>query len=496
MHTLLRHYLSTTDAYTAPWLYAVAGFGSIPLGILAIMGEVRLAFAVVALTSIAGLACLSVRWAILATFAYLTVLGDLRRWVLAFDAWSGADPLLVVGPAAAMLFAAAAFTDDRLRFDTPLSKGMLLLIGIMVLQIFNPRQGGLLVGVAGAGLMIVPLLWYWVGHAFGSDEFVQTLFLRLVVPLAGLAALFGFFQVAYGYPEYQLEWYRTAGYSALGPSEAYLRPLSVFANITEYCRYLGFAILALFALVLKRKSPVLALSGICVLFVALFLTGTRGPVLLLIVSAGIMWTVMGRTVSAWIPRFAVAVTVGLFGLVYVLTQVSEVDGTTRAHHTIERQADLIPEGEAGGPASVHLNLFRIAGVRTMEDPLGHGVGYVTLAASRFGGTGFSSEKDMTDMFIALGVPGGLVYLGIVGYAAYLAVSYWRRRRSITGLIIGGVLVFSVFSWLKPAHYVATPLLWFCVGALDRMHTAAPKDGSGTASASIEAGERSPTPART
>lgn len=455
------------------WLVTGGGLGAVAIAALAIVGQVRLAFAVAVLSVLLGLAAISVQYAILGTFGYLTVLGDFRRWVLPFAEWSGADPLLTVGPAVAIVLWMVALTSGQTDFDTPLSKWILLLMGIMALQIFNPIQGGLMVGMTGAMFLLVPLLWYWVGRSFGSEALLRTFFFRLIVPMACLAALLGFYQVAFGYPEYQLEWYRVGGYSALGPSEDFLRPLSVFPNITEYAKYLGYAILVLVVPLLRGSSVWGSALIIVFLFSALFLTGTRGPVLFLIVTTAILWTVLGRSVKAWAPRLAVAILIGVFGLAYGLSQVGQevgqVEGESRASFNLQRQAGLLPE-DGGGPISIHLNLIRIAGVRTMEQPLGHGIGYVTLAAGRFGAGGFSSEKDFTDMFIALGVPGGIVYLIVQGYTALLAVSYWTRTRKTIGLIITGILCFSVFGWLKPGQYVAAPIVWFCVGALDRIQS--------------------------
>lgn len=477
MKALLGRLISRTAAQrpaSARRLWGVAGSvgGGLALVGLAIVGEVRLAFAGVFLSVLVGLACISVHAALLATFGYLTVLGDLRRWILPFAEWSGADPLLVVGPAVAIVLWGVAMTSERTGLDTPLSRWMVLLMGIMALQIFNPLQGGLLVGAAGAMFLLVPLLWYWVGKSFGSEALLRRLFFRLVVPLAGLAALFGLYQVAFGYPPYQLAWYRVAGYTALGPSEEYLRPLSIFANLTEYAEYLGAAILALLAPLLRGRASVGAALLIVLLFGALFLTGTRGPVLFLLVTGAILWALLGRTVRVWLPRLALGLLLGAAGLAYGLSQVAQVEGEGRAQFNLRRQAELVPEGEQGGPASAHLNLIRIAGVRTMEQPLGYGLGSVTLAASRFGPGGFSSEKDITDMFLALGVPGGIVYLIVLAYTTLLALRYWQRTRRTVGLIVIGLLLFSVFGWLQPGQYVMTPLVWFCVGALDRMQASA------------------------
>lgn len=459
------------------WMAALGLGGTLVLIFLAIEGQIRLAFTLIFLTILLGLACVNVYWSILATFGYLTLLGDIRRWLLPFEDWSGADPLLVVGAVAAAVLWVVAITSDRVKFDTPLSKWILVLMGIMAIQIFNPVQGGLMVGMTGAVFLLVPLLWYWVGKSYGSKEFLETLIYRLVVPLACLAAAFGFYQVIFGYPEYQLEWYRPRAdeYTALGPSEEYLRPLSVFPNIIEYLNYVGVAVLALFALLLRKRAILGPVLLIAFLFGAMFVSGTRGPVVFVIFAAAMMWTILGRTKATWVPRLAIAIIVGVFGLTWGLGQVAQVEGDGRAGFNIQRQADLMPEGGGGGTVAIHLNLVRIGAVRTMEQPLGHGIGYITMAAGRFGPGGFTTEKDWADMFIALGVPGGVVYLIVLAYTLLVAIRYWIRTRSTIGLFIIGVFVFQAFGFLAPGQYVMTPLLWFLVGGLDRIQSQAQEE---------------------
>jgi len=458
------------------WIAALGLGGMLALIFLAIEGQVRLAFALVFLSIFLGLASVNVHWSILATFGYLTLLGDIRRWIIPFDGWSGADPLLVVGPVVGTALWIVAITSDRVDFDTSLSKWILVLMAIMAVQIFNPAQGGLMVGMTGAVFLLVPLLWYWVGKSFGSEAFLRTFFFRLVVPLAFAAALLGFYQVFFGYPEYQLEWYRVGGYSALGPSEEYLRPLSVFPNITEYVRYLGVAILALVALLLRKRWVLPSVLGIAVLFTALFLTGTRGSIVFIPFAVAVMWAILGRSAAVWLPRLAFALVIGAFGLFFGLGQVNQLEGEGRAQYNLQRQANLIPdEGGGGGTVADHLNLIRIGVVRTIDQPLGRGIGSITMAAGKFGSGGFSTEKDFTDMFLALGVPGGVVYLIVLGYTTLLAVRYWIRTRSTVGLIIIGILISSVFQWMQPGQYVMTPLLWFCVGALDHIQNSNKSD---------------------
>ena len=444
---------------------------------LVILGQVRLAFAVVVIAVLLGLARLNVYYAIVGSFAFLTILGDFRRWIMPFEGWSEADPLLVVGPVVAIVLWVVAITSKKVSLDTPLSKWILLLMAIMTLHIFNPLQGGLMVGITGAVFMLVPLLWYWVGKSFGSEEFLETFFFRLIVPLACLAALFGFYQVFFGYPEYQLEWWRPrAREMVIGLDEENLRPLSVFPNISEYTRYLSVALLACAGLLLRKRSVLLASVAALFLFIALIVSGVRGPVVFSLFAIALMWTILGQSVAVWVPRLVVAVAIGLFGLTFGLTQVQEgavqFEGTVQT--ALERQTGTL-EGTGGGTIAIHLNLISIAAYRTTQQPLGRGTGYTTRAAGRFGEGGWSSEKDFTDMFIAFGIPGGIVYLIVLGYTGLVAVRYWMRSRSTVGLIIIGVLVSSVFGWIQPGQYVMTPIIWFCVGSLDKIYNSSSKE---------------------
>jgi hypothetical protein len=452
----------------------LVSLGTALLIFLATEGRVRLAFTLIVLSILLGLARINVHVAILGCFAFLTVLGDFRRWLLPFEDWSSADPLLLVGPLVAIVLWVVAITSDRIKLDTPLSKWMLLLMSFLAAHIFNPLQGGLMVGVAGAVFMLVPLLWYWVGKSFGSEAFMEVFFFKLVAPLACIAALFGLYQIFYGYPEYQLAWWRprAAELSFLGSREDMLRPLAFFPNIAEYTHYLGVAVLAMVALLLRKRSVPIALLVLALVFTALFLSGTRGPVVKVIFASAVLWTILGRSRAVWVPRLAIALVVGLFGLTYGLSQVAQMEGEGRAHFNAQRQANLMPTDGGGGTISIHLNLIRIGFVRTAQQPLGRGTGYTTMAAGRFGEGGFSTEKDFTDMFISLGVPGGIVYLIILFYAAWLATKYWTRSRSTVALIIIGLLILMAMGWLRAGAYVMTPMVWFCVGAMDRMQAEA------------------------
>jgi hypothetical protein len=180
----------------------------------------------------------------------------------------------------------------------------------------------------------------------------------------------------------------------------------------------------------------------------------------------LMWAIQGRSVAAWGPRLAIAGLLGVMGFAWSLSQVSDLGGSARVQANLQRQAQLV---ETGGTASIHADLAWTAVYHGLvKEPLGMGIGSITLAASKFGGDGFNSEKDLTNMFIATGAVGGIVYLILVGLVAIVAVRYWIHTRSLMALVIFGVLAVTGLTWLHPGHYVTTPLVWFVIGVLDRL----------------------------
>jgi hypothetical protein len=452
-------------------------FGALVAGVAAvsgllIIGETRSAVSTAILAALVGMAVLDVRLSILGLFTYLTLMGDIRRMLISVAGWSGTDPLLLIAPATTCLLFVTAVLSNRLALDTWVSRLIAIFMGYMTLQIFNPTQGGLMVGVAGGMLYLIPMLWFWIGKAFATRRFVHLWFYRIMPVLAVLAALMGVYQFAYGWLPYQLDWYRISGYTAVGPSEDLLRSISIFPNITEYIFYIGVVIVSAVASMFKRDWTYAPLVPF--LFAAMFIAGSRGPVLMLIIVIAILYTIQGRSLATWGPRLAVTLLLGAIFLTWGLSQagtVSQQVGHERASHILNRQAQLLPSGnENGGTVAVHGNLFYLGLKWGFEQPLGRGIGSTTQAGAKFGDGGGSTEKDLTDMFVAGGVIGGFLYLAIVLTTAVTAIQFWHAERSTIALAIVGILAFMGLSWLKPGHYCLTPLVWLTIGALDRLRT--------------------------
>jgi hypothetical protein len=419
-----------------------------------------------------ALAKLSIRLSILCVFGFLIVLGDVRRILIPVAGWSGADPLLMIAPAYCLLLFSYVLVSKRIALTSTLSRWMLLFTAIMFLQIFNPNQGGLTVGIAGGILLIIPTFWFWIGQAYGSRRMGRALFYYLLLPLSIPALLMGFIQLFYGYLPYQKEWYRIAGYSAIGTDINSLRPISIFVNITEFLIFLSIVTVLLAAVLLHRQGgrqlKLLALLLVPVTAASLLLAGSRGPIVIVPLAIALLWTLKGKTVRSWIPRFALAVCIGAGGLVWGLTQVGDLaTQNERVGASLTRQAELV---EDGGTAGIHAYLAWNGVLHGIRHPLGSGIGSITRAGAKFGDGSLSSEIDITNMFMATGVGGGIIYLILVVLVSVTAIRHWHRSRSLIALCIVGVLFVTGKQWLSAGHYVITPLVWLVIGILDRLHT--------------------------
>jgi hypothetical protein len=439
---------------------------------LLVSDRVRLAVAVVAMLALFALAMTRLRLGILATFVFLILLGDLRRILLPVAEWSGKDPLLLVGPAFAVVTVGYTWASGNLSFDTPAAKCMLVLMGIMLLQVFNPRQGGLIVGVAGLMFQLVPLLWFWLGRAYGDRAFLHVLLFRAMLALSGLAMVFGLYQSYFGYLPYQLDWFYTAGYGALGSPETGLAPITFFASGTEHAVFVNLGVVLLWSLVLLRKEW-LALLPIPVFLTALLVTGTRGPVAKILLVMSGLWAVMGRSLSTWLLRGGLAVSIAALGLIWTLAGVTQqIDAPDHVERRLNRQAEefVHGSGSAGGRSSAvgHLKMM-VWGYRSaFQQPLGKGLGAGTKAGKKFGDSGGSTETDLGDSFLALGIPGGVAYHILVGSLIVAAFRFWQQERSLVSMVLLGFMGITFFGWLRGGMYGVTPLLWFCLGAVDRL----------------------------
>jgi hypothetical protein len=408
------------------------------------------------------------RGGIIAAVVYLAMLGDYRRYVAHFEGFPTSDPLLVVGPAAALFLLGRACLDRGIGASSVLAKLLTVLMLLMTVEVFNPIQGGLQVGVAGALFYLAPLLWFWVGRTYADKEMMHFFMFRVLVTLGAIAALWGLYQTYFGLFRFEQEWVEQTAYASLQISDQIVRAIGFFTSSAELQRCLIVTAVIAWAAWLMRRSLMIALVPL--MLVMIFLSAARGP-LVIVAGAGVfVWAIRARSALAWVPRFVVAggLAAGLLLMFLTFAQANLLGG--RLAPIVSRQVEglLNPLDPEKSTAVGHAELVTSGLTAGFTVPAGMGLGATTLAASKYGGQMASTEFDLSNVMVSLGILGGLIYVVIVATAIGTAVRWWKHDRSEVSLATVGVLTGTLGGWLIGEEYSMVAIVWFCIGVMDRL----------------------------
>jgi hypothetical protein len=423
--------------------------------------------AVILTATLCLLALRSPQGAIAALVAYLALLGDYRRAIGYFSGYPPNDPLLLVAPAAALFVLALMLLGGRTRVaTTALSMVVAFFALTMFVEVFNPAQGGIAVGAAGALFYLVPMVWFWLGRAYGTPELIDGLLRRVVLPLGFAAALLGIYQSFRGLLPFESAWVKAVGFDALYITEDVVRALGFFTSSAEYTRFLLMCAAVIVAMWLKGRSKwILALPAVVV---ALFLASSRGPIVMLGLTATALWAVQARSTVAWLPRALAAGAIAVAALLPLLLALQAANFSDRLDAVISHQTEglLNPTDTEKSTAVGHAALAMQAIGMGFAAPAGQGLGATTLAASKFGVGVFSAEVDVANMFYSLGIVGGFAYLAVIGLALVAAVNVWHRRRTAVELSLLAVAMSTTLSWMIGGEYAIAGIVWLAIGSID------------------------------
>ena len=132
--------------------------------------------------------------------------GLIRRAQYLIVDYSQSDPIHVLTPIVTLFVLGRLLQSYRFQIfrATPLAGPVSILAAIFVVEIFNPLQGGLVVGLSGALLILVPVSWFYFGQVV-NQRFMLVAF-KIIVGLGLLTSLHGLYQVTYGYPRFEQYW--------------------------------------------------------------------------------------------------------------------------------------------------------------------------------------------------------------------------------------------------------------------------------------------------
>ena len=442
------------------------------LWLLMLAGQFDLGCALIVASSLLVVSCYDKATAALLTFAYLFLMGDIRRIVAVAFGQPAQDLLLLVGPAMALFLAFPLLLKVRLRDN--ISKAMLFLLVVMTFEIFNPKQGGLSVGLSGAIFYIAPVLWYWVGRHFGSPAVIEKLIYRVVFPLALLAALLGFVQTFIGFLPYEQAWIDIAAksYTALHLGGS-IRAFGFSVSGTEYAVLLMFGVVGAAAAYFGSQRGWAILLPIFI--VGVILASGRTAVVRIILTLAFIWAFRKgqRLQTSTIVRILLFASAGAVLVAAVASRFVPQTGSSgkssAVNDALAHQAGGLahPLDPKYSTAGLHGSMVWAGVLEGITYPIGHGLGATTEAAAKFGSdpSQGSSEIDFSDMFISLGLIGGVLYLFVVVSAMRQSLTYLHTVSRTVSLPTVAILFSSLGSWLIGGQYSTSSVILFLVGAL-------------------------------
>ena len=398
--------------------------------------------------------------------SYLAVIGGVRRWLIPIIGYAGNDPLLLVVPAVLVAMAMTLRIQNGVTQSSRLTKLTLWLLGLMLLQAFNPLQGEIAVGMGGIVFYVIPLLWFFVGRQCATIGGTRLL-LRTIVVIGILAASYGLYQTWIGFNTGELAWLNEmkskGSYQAL--SVGVIRAFSFFTSASEYACFLAITFIVLWAAFLQGSWT--SLVPLPLIGLALFLESSRGIIVLTLFASSVIWAVQGRSRPVWIARGIVALVVGFGGFGWSISQLEDQEFDERIDpligHQMEGFAD--PFGE-DSTAPGHADRVQNGIWYGITHPWGAGLGATTIAAGKFGGTDLGTEGDLSNLFVSLGIVGGLLYAAVIFMALKTALEFWRLTRHWISLSILGILVVQILNWLNTSQYSTVMLIWFLLGSME------------------------------
>ena len=422
-----------------------------------------------------NLVVLGMKWpraAALVTLLYLPFLALIRRLLIADAGFESNDPLLLVGPVVALFLLYRLYVVEARRGHDRLFKLMVALLAITVLQVFNPfATGGLVAAAVGLLFVGVPLLWFFVGRELGDERSITVLLYGTIV-VACIVGIYGLLQTQYGsIPSWDQEWLDLNSYSALNVGDSgtgnQIRPFSTFSSNQEYAAFLAIGVTFAVAFLLRRRFSVVVALPLLVL--ALFLAGGRSSLVTSVLAVVILLALLTRS---WLGGILVV----LLGIAVAYSAASTFGPR------IDRAAGL------GGDAVVERNVTGILQpldpnkstvighwdpildgfAHGVTNPAGHGTGAANIATNKIADTDSrDSENDISNAFVNLGLPGGLLYVAIIVLLFRAVFARYLRRRDVLSFAVAGLLVVMLGQWLNGGLYAIAPLFWFLAGWASR-----------------------------
>lgn len=456
---------------TSPMAVAVA----IALGLVALLTTtaaavpvlLRLVVAISITCLLAAITTRNPRYGLLATLTYLLFLAEIRRLLIPLSDWSSADPLLLVSPAILALALAMLFLFGR-RNPVPsgdrLTQLMAAFAVLAVLSIVNPLASGVVAGVGGLFYWAPSLGWYFVARAVIDDRTLERLLTTLVWCGAAIGA-FGLTQIFIGKLPWDNVWYEANASLSVTVGDT-VKPVGTFSSAFEYATMLAAALCAAVAMALRGR--IRAAFAIPILLPALLTCGTRTSLLFAFVGIATIVALNSRSVGRALVIGAIGAAFAIGGMLALTTVASSLlPGNDLAAHSAKGLSD--PLNSNNSTFMLHMRIAWKGFKTGIVHPTGLGIGATNQGGAALKGdiaVSRQAEIDIPDAWVALGIPGGLIYIAIVLVALTGAARLYFAGDDLA-LPALGVLVGGFGQWNTGGHYAMSPLTFVVLAWIAR-----------------------------
>lgn len=411
--------------------------------------------------------------------------GFLRRAQYLFVPYSQSEPIHMLTPV--VTFAAFLLVLQRQKLEifrqTPLAGIVSMLAAIYFVQIFNPLQGSLFVGLTGALFFLVPVTWFYFGQSANAD-FVPRAF-RLIVILGLAASFYGVYQMIFGYPSFEQYWIdNTDLYSSIVVNKIE-RALATFNSSEEWGRYIQLGCIVAFGFGIMRseggKRIFWLVSG-AGLIIMLAFTGQRSAVFGLFLGLSVLFLTGAASFRAAIMRIGLLF-VPLALLFALSTLIADDEGYDSDGESVNTMVTHTTKGTikptAEGSLYARFDTWnRIITKDLPANPLGNGIGSDGLAATReANNTDDPTDNHFLTVALSAGVPAALLLIWILIRSLVLSLRLLRNSERgspehglwrIAVALIASFFLNNIFGTTFTIYSVA-PLAWLIIGWISRSY---------------------------
>ena len=405
--------------------------------------------------------------------------GFLRRAQYLLVPYSNSEPIHLLTPL--VTFAAFLFLLQRQKLEifraSPLAGTVSILAAIYFIQIFNPMQGSLFIGLTGALFFLVPVAWFYFGQSASADFVPRAL--RLIVMLGLVSSFYGIYQMVFGYPNFELYWIdNTDLYASIAVNNT-KRALATFNSAEEWGRYVQLASIIAFGFGITKsegRKRVLWLSGGVTLIAMLALTGQRSAVFGLFLGLAVLFLTGADSFRGAVKRVSLLFVplILVFALSTFVADTEEYDSHGESVNTMithTTKGTIKPAGE-GSLYARFTTWNRIITKDLPSNPLGNGIGADGLAASReANNTDDPTDNHFLTVALSAGVPAALLLIWILVRCLILSLRLLRNSEPDSteyglwriGVALVASFILNNFFGTTFTIYSVAPIGWLIIG---------------------------------